>query len=294
VYAAFDSVVIEYTVCFYDGETLLHTTSVPYGGTAQYNYKKTGYVLTGWQPSNENVTESRNCYAVLEETRKLADYTWEEIAAYSEAGEATRFELGDTKTFTFAGYKQDYTFKCQLIGFNHDNLADGSGKAGMTFAVVDDGGYYNGQSMHATGTSEREKASWPNTSGYNYVCAKNYMWGYVEASSMGGLIKQVSKKYRTYGTSDYPTSAVYLWQLSASEIGFSINEDEGDTYELFTSGKATGLAYSELVREDGKPYWTRTKTTSGSFHQVSAGGVLSNVNQGSSTNSVTHSVGFCI
>ena len=63
----------------------------------------------------------------------LADATWAQIAEASEAGEAANYwAVGDEKTITLTTGEQ-VTFV--ILGFNHDNLSDGSGKAGITFGM---------------------------------------------------------------------------------------------------------------------------------------------------------------
>lgn len=64
-------------------------------------------------------------------TKSLEDYTWEEIAQISANGLAsTKWSVGDTKTITLSTGE---VVKARIIGFNHDDLADGTGKAGITF-----------------------------------------------------------------------------------------------------------------------------------------------------------------
>jgi hypothetical protein len=69
VYAAYSRTVRTYTVRFYNETQLLQTSTVEYGGNAVY----TGSTptsedgdFTGWNPSPNNITENRDCYAVFE------------------------------------------------------------------------------------------------------------------------------------------------------------------------------------------------------------------------------------
>lgn len=64
---------------------------------------------------------------------KLSDYSWSEISAISKAGNAaSTFALGDTKDITLTTGE---VITMQIIGFEHDDLADGSGKAGITLGM---------------------------------------------------------------------------------------------------------------------------------------------------------------
>lgn len=80
VYAAYETTVRTYTVKFYNGTTLLQTSSVPYGGTATFTGSTpviTGesnpedFVFIGWNPSNVNIQGNTNCYAQYEDMSAL-------------------------------------------------------------------------------------------------------------------------------------------------------------------------------------------------------------------------------
>lgn len=59
----------------------------------------------------------------------FADSDWSTIAEISEAGNAASyFKVGDKRTITAGG--KELTLR--IIGFNHDTLSDGTGKAGIT------------------------------------------------------------------------------------------------------------------------------------------------------------------
>lgn len=62
--------------------------------------------------------------------------SWDEIATLSESGEASTYlNVGDEKTITatIEDVKQELTFV--ILGFNHDDLADGTGKAGISIGL---------------------------------------------------------------------------------------------------------------------------------------------------------------
>lgn len=63
----------------------------------------------------------------------LADATWEQINQVSQAGTASNYwAVGDEKTITLSTGE---AVTVQILGFNHDDLADGSGKAGISFGM---------------------------------------------------------------------------------------------------------------------------------------------------------------
>lgn len=62
----------------------------------------------------------------------LSNNTWSQISqAGNEGVAASIWEIGDETQIML----NDEPFTVNLIGFNHDDLADGSGKAAMTFAI---------------------------------------------------------------------------------------------------------------------------------------------------------------
>lgn len=64
----------------------------------------------------------------------LEEATWEQIAWASGNGTISNYyAIGDTKTITLS---TDEQVVLRIIGFNHDDKADGSGKAGVTFETV--------------------------------------------------------------------------------------------------------------------------------------------------------------
>ena len=65
--------------------------------------------------------------------------TWEQINAISLAGKAQDYwQVGDTKTITFGSAVLGSTsIVVKIMGFEYDDLADGSGKAKISFGMAD-------------------------------------------------------------------------------------------------------------------------------------------------------------
>ena len=119
--------------------------------TTRNQYQTTGFVDT---TAESNVTYYYAAYAFNEDdvysevisngvqpvsfSTTLADNTWEEIDQACTLGLAeSLWEIGDEKTFnsiiSITGSDQSVTITGVIIDFNHDNLADGTGKATITF-----------------------------------------------------------------------------------------------------------------------------------------------------------------
>lgn len=135
VYAAYTSAVRYYTITYYDsdGTTVLKTEQVAYGSKPTYVPEKSGASFTGWVPSLANVTGDASYAAQWEDKVTFAGGSWEDIIAIADAGQAEEyFAIGDKKDIVAENGAQ---IRLTIIGFQHDDLADGSGKAAMTIAV---------------------------------------------------------------------------------------------------------------------------------------------------------------
>lgn len=132
VYANFAAVVRSYTITYYDsdGTTVLKTESLPYGSMPSYVPEKSGENFDSWNPALVAVKTDASYTAVWAERVTFAGGSWANIAAVSENGQAADyFAIGDTRVITVNGT----SITLRIIGFDHDTLADGSGKkAGMT------------------------------------------------------------------------------------------------------------------------------------------------------------------
>lgn len=248
VYAAFASSVRYYTVSYYDedGTTLLKTVKVTYGADAS-NYKpeKSGYEFTGWNPNVSNVTSDINTVAMWEESKKLNDYSWADIAAFSADGTAsTRFAIGDTKEINYYNASNKLVIgNAMIIGFNHDDLADGSGKAGITFwcdfMITTDGDRVFTAAWNSTFTSSL---------GY-YV--KNVLPNDISDVSLKSVIKEVTKSSLVADTTNskpYANTTDKFFCLSAAEIGCKDYTD-GKKYAYFgdlSFGRLESLAGTVL------------------------------------------------
>jgi len=180
VYAAYTSTVRTYTVRFYNGITLLQTSTVAYGSSASYtgstpvSTEDETETFTGWNPSPTSIKGDTDCYAVFKATNALDNDTWKVIAAHADAGEgANYYSIGDCKGITLNGTVgtlslDNITYYVYIIGFNHDgenNIRFGTFKTaiknGVSIGLVDS--YYNSNSTG--GTKYFNMNHWGN---YNY------------------------------------------------------------------------------------------------------------------------------
>lgn len=305
VYAAFEASTRYYTIRFFDGDTLLHTVLAEYGSTPDYVPTKEGYKLTGWEPELVAVTEDADYCAQWKESAKLSAYSWTQIASMANTGEAaSKFEIGDTKEFTATtagGTVYDLT--ATLVGINHDDLSDGSGKACLTFMVLP----FAERSKFLPGTSSAYyKYGWQTNVSGSLRYAGDGTWYKIYESDVKNNIKQVAKKYYDLSLDDVATADGYVWSFSLRELGYTYRyalvggntllPDEGEKYEYFTTGeKVSNEADPELIHKldgDAVIWWTRTKLQSGtSAMAIDATGTPISESQGNMNYMV---MGFCI
>lgn len=211
--------------------------------------------------------------------RNLEDFTWDEIAEISEAGLAQDyFSIGDEKTLTGIGV-------VQILGFNHDNLSNGLGKAGITFGLKD-------LTNTLLSMSSANNTTW-ETSTARTVCNGSILESL--PSDLQDNIKEVTKiSMVQYGTNNSSTIQTNdkVWMFSCKEV-----------YDLYTDGQQ--YAYWELhntnadkikeYRGSVMTWWLRSQYSNGtsysSFGLVNSQGTLT---YSSGYNSIGCCFGFCI
>lgn len=247
VYAAFSAAVRYYTVTYYDedGTTVLHTESLAYGSTPSYVPAKQDYTFDGWTP-NTTVTGDTSYTASWSYGLDFANMTWAEIDAEIQAGNASKFAIGSQKSISYNYGVNARIMTLTIVGINHDDLSDGSGKAGIT---VD---FSHPASSGPWGTtSGASNVAWNNT---NYCYVGQYLSDLYEKympSDLKQVIKTVRKTRYDTGTSTYVTDDVTIFPPAIVEIMDTTNTshrlEEGTQYV----GYANGL---------DKNCWTRTKS----------------------------------
>lgn len=142
VYPVFTASIRKYTVYFYNGSTLLQTvTNVPYGGSATYtgttpvspDGSADDFPFESWEPKPTNITGNTSCKAQFGSPLEVKEITdsWEEIIAACEDGSyATKYKIGNYKPLDLGS---EGVVNMQIAGKDVDDLADGSGKAKISW-----------------------------------------------------------------------------------------------------------------------------------------------------------------
>lgn len=212
----------------------------------------------------------------------FANNTWEQIAAACQTGNVPdTWKVGDQKTMTIGG--TDYAI--DIIGKNHDDYSDGSGKAPLTFQLHD--GYKTMHPMHSTGS---------NTCGWRMSAMRSTHLPSVLALMPDGVrnsIREVNKRTSVGGTSrTIETTADKLFLLTEIEVlaeRVYSWDGEGSRYEYYRNGGSV-----RKYNPDGSvtAWWERSPhgTNSSSFCVVDTfgNGGYSNASHGFSV-----SFAFC-
>lgn len=139
VYAAFSQSTRYYTIRFYVDGILSQSIRAKYGDTLSPDIPTSSeYVFDRWEPALEPVTKDMSYHAVWSEKLSFATASWESIATVCANGTANQnFAVGDTKTVS-VGYEDGTaeTITVEIVDFNYDDLADGTGKAGISIMSV--------------------------------------------------------------------------------------------------------------------------------------------------------------
>lgn len=247
IYATYTQTVRKYTVTYYDadGTTVLHTEQVAYGENSNYIHRKNGYRFCGWTPEPSNITSDISCVGAWEESMAFADASWEYIAQVAESGNAEKtFALGDVKEIDIE--IKDGTIRTipfQIVGFNHDDLADGTGKAGISMVSV------YAVDMYMLVEKPYDSNLWVASTGKYpekmHVGLNGYLYEKLPAD-LAPYIKPVNKvsstNYKYVSSTDpnhtYVTTVDKLWVLGAREVTNECVKDtvipqDGALYEYF-------------------------------------------------------------
>jgi hypothetical protein len=177
------------------------------------------------------------------------------------------------------------TVTAEIVGINHDELADGSGKAGLTLRIPD---FPTEAVTWQGGSSSNYKYMWDECQGRKtYLIPFTTNTSYGVPSDLKAAMKTVKKTFYDHVDNTYNTVDDTVFLPSASELGFStIYPKEGDCYELFKPNKSTAINWSELIVNNAiagtsVKTWTRTKQdrSSGKVYTISTEGNLTTTTQ---------------
>ena len=210
---------------------------------------------------------------------------WEEIASAVGGGTySTKYAVGDTKCVDLG---DQGNIIMQIVAMDTDDLADGSGKAAITWVAKQL--LVTKKQMNTTGTNAN---GYPATDVMRpYLQENGTIWNKLPAT-LKTLIKPVSKMSYDKTTAADLTSTEKLWIPSAREIfGGTSYEQSGPVYsDIFkdsTSRKRAVFGSSSFAG-----WWLRSARSGGDayFRIVGSSGDVGSINAG---NSGGVCLGFC-
>ena len=263
VIATYSSTVRKYNVYFYNGDDLIYTVeNVPYGSSTSYSGStpvKTGvdnpeeYEFKRWNPAPTNITGTTKCYALFKFTGYIKD-DWATINENALNGTAeTLYQIGGRKEIPITLSDGTETIAdVELIAFNHDDLADGTGKASLTFFCKDLPNIQknmNPSSSDVGGWESSEMRVFVNGELFNAL-----------PSELQAVIKPVSKI--SDSSKVLITTTDKLWLASFNEVGFTDGKNnltgQGELYSaVFSSDKESRKKYITDDTDSGG-WWLRS------------------------------------
>lgn len=308
VYACFTGTLRKYTVTYVrasadGGGTLQTISNVDYGTTITAASRYTGatptttqgtaadYPFEGWSPISATVTGNTTFTAKFGSPVEIVEITdtFANVQAAIHSG-THNYKVGNYVQIDMGSLGTGYA---QIIGFNKDDKADGSGKAKCTWCLKD----------HIPGITHAMNASQKMVDGVTAYTAGGYlhsdMRSYIESdiepkfeSAVRSSIVAVTKTHSTYDGSNMvkngQTTTERMFLLSAYEVfGITEYEDQGPNYtQIFKD------ASSRIKTRDGsaRTWWLRSVSNANRFRCVSDNG-NSNNNNTNNMNGVV--LGFC-
>lgn len=243
VYAVFTATVRYYTITWLDSDGV---TELPgqkqwaYGTVPSYTPTKSGFSFTGWDTEPVAVNGDATYTAVWEEKITFAGGSWEDIIRIVEAGEAeNNFALGDTKEVI----NGSRTFTLRIAGFNHDDLADGSGKAGMTIISV------NAVGSVTSGAKQVNADLYKDQSDIYRAANDGFYWlPDVVKNAAKSVLKKVDNSRSAIGTKE-----LTYWVPSTTELGL-----DGLSNLTAKVNRPMGTQYAHTLNPDKIPScWVR-------------------------------------
>lgn len=216
---------------------------------------------------------------LIELADAFAANSWETIIAACQSGNVPdSWAVGDSKSMTINGM----SYQIDIIGKNHDEYADGSGTAPLTFQLHDC--YSEAKQMYSTNLSG---LGWKNTDmRLTYLPA---ILALMPAEVQNG-IHAVNKKTSEGGNSttiEIVSDTLFL--LSEVEIFGTASSSvagEGSQYDYYKAGN------SKIKKREGVDefWWDRSSASGGMFCTVRANGQAGASN---ASNSLGVSFAFC-
>lgn len=302
VYAAFTATIRRYTVKFYNGSTLLQTVSnVAYGGSATYTGdtpvssegSAEDYPFEGWVPTGKNITGDTSCYAQFGSPLEVKEITdsWETIIANIDNGTyQSKYKIGNYKPLDLGS---EGIINMQIVAFDKDDLADGSGKAPITVIGKElMGSFRKMNPALVTNADGTYQAGTGAIDGWEKCEMRKYLKETIKPlipEVIRSRIAEVSKMYKTYTVDDK-----YLDQVTVDDIWFpSFSEISGGVYKTVYPDDASRIKQKPNFNFNSS-WWLRDayyNPDKKRYYSIKGTGAISNTE---STSTLLSPLCFCL
>lgn len=287
-----DSTCAKYNVYYYVGSTaptsLSQFTKITTTSSLNYSYATSdtngAYIVVTSVTDNNIENDDISHVVQTQAPPSFANASWDIINAIAQSGQASSvFSIGDTKSISINGTN----YKIQIYDFDHDDLADESGKAKITFGLANCLSNY-----YAMNNSDTNSGGWGSCA--LRTTLQNTILNQLP-TELKSLIKTVKKKTSAGSQSTtITTTNDTLFLFSEVELFGSTTYSvagEGAQYPIFTNNNSR-------IKKQGDTgsacnWWERSPFASYStaFCRVNTDG-SANGNYASYSNGVCF--GFCI
>lgn len=315
IYATYSNTTRRYTVEFYNIENgveifLWKQEEVPYGSDAVDPVSsgriptptKLGvedpakYDYTGWNPSYKDIQGNTKCYAMFRYNAYITD-DWATIAANANNGTATTlYPIGARKEIpVMLSDGIEHMVDVEIIAYNHDDLADGSGKAVLTFLCKDLPTF-----EHKMYNNQTNSGGWKDSDMRAFVNGEVFDGMPTELQNVIRPVSKISDGGANSKT--LVTTEDKCWVPSYDEVGFANNRTDNlwgqgvryaDTFGYGSDGNVSRIKYLSDDYTSGR-WWLRTSSYGSSsvlFLRVqNSGGVQTD----GLWNSYPVAFGFCV
>ena len=208
--------------------------------------------MTVAQAGNDNYNAATNKVITVTVDRSIESLSWSEIQTYSKNGTLLKYgEIGDTKSLRIQGtvgtLSINDTYKAVLVGFNHNEDYEGSGRAhfaickdknGGDFVFTDSAYNTNADNSHFVATGPNYSGATPNFTGTSvYTRLSEFLSAF--PSALQSVITACTK-YNVRGNLLQSFSAK-VWTMSTTEIAGNnapVSNAKAEQYEYFRSGNS--------------------------------------------------------
>lgn len=236
---------------------------------------------------SESDTEVTDTVNEEETVREPISDSWEEIIAAGKDGTyIDKYQIGDTKELDLG---EEGVIEMELVAFDADELADGSGKAHMTWIAKDllnTGHVMNEEATNFGGWPASDMRAWLHDSILPMI-----------PDTVRSNIKEVKKYSYSYSDEGTISSSDKIWIPSHREVFGASDSDEDSGPEYLT---AFSDAASRKKRRAGERYWYWWWLRSASdnfdyeYYFIGVANVGSDWNGSSAYREYGVAVGFCL